>query len=46
MQLLIQKGNHVEAMKIYNDYEQLLSEDLGIGPGERLARLYQSLLIG
>jgi two-component SAPR family response regulator len=44
--LLIQKGNHVEAMKIYNDYEQLLSEDLGIGPGERLARLYQSLLIG
>lgn len=46
MQLLIQKGNHVEAMKLYNDYEQLLSEDLGIGPGERLATLYQSLLIG
>jgi two-component SAPR family response regulator len=46
MHLLIQKGNYVEAMKIYNVYEQLLSEDLGVEPGERLATLYQSLRIG
>lgn len=46
MHLLIQQGNHAAAMKIYNDYEQLLSEDLGINPEERLATLYQSLLIG
>jgi len=46
MRLLIQQGNHVAAMKIYNDYEQLLLEDLGIDPEERLAKLYQSLLIG
>jgi two-component SAPR family response regulator len=44
MQLLIQKGNHIEAMKIFYDYEQLLSDELGIVPGERLATIYRTLL--
>lgn len=44
MDLLISMGNHSKAIKVFQDYRQLLNNELGIEPNNQLSEIYQSLL--
>ncbi|KGR75188.1 response regulator [Ureibacillus sinduriensis] len=44
MNLLISMGNQSEAIKVFQDYQHLLNDDLGIEPNHQLSEIYQSLL--
>lgn len=43
MQLLMRQGNRTEAIKVYQEYQALLFDELGIEPDDRLSSLYDSL---
>ncbi|WP_144510265.1 response regulator [Bacillus sp. FJAT-22090] len=44
MEVLIQQGYRLEAIKLYQEYKQLLIQELEIEPDEKLVQLYNSLL--
>ena len=46
MQILIHQGYRSEAIKLYQEFENLLMEDLGIMPERSLKQLYQSMITG
>lgn len=44
MQIFIHMGYRSEAVKLYQEFEKLLMEDIGIMPDRHLIQLYQSVL--
>lgn len=44
MQILIKQGYRSEAVKLYQEFEDLLMEDLGIMPDQSIIQLYHSLI--
>ena len=44
MQLLIQQGRRYEAIKMYQEYKDLLLNDLGIEPEETVTHIFKSLV--
>ncbi|MFD2043767.1 response regulator [Ornithinibacillus salinisoli] len=44
MELLIKQNNRSEAIKLYQEHRNLITEDLGIEPSETVKKLYGTLL--